>query len=144
MRGGTRVDGAAATFVRADQKQGLRAAWIRVGQLVTELQCRTLLEHVGKRLDLQERPGSDSRRDGDDHYAKLVMQGGPSAGLSVADIVGAVTRAAGLDGEAVRDVQLLERFAFLAVPAGEADRVVDALSGESLRGRSLRLQRVPS
>ncbi len=70
------------------------------------------------------------------------MNGGRAAGLSVADIVAAVTRTAGLDGEAVRDVQLLERFAFLAVPSQDADRVVDALDGESLHGQTVSLQRV--
>ena len=38
-------------------------------------------------------------------------------GLEVADLVHAVTAAAGLDGEAVRNVRVLERFAFLEVPA---------------------------
>ena len=60
----------------------------------------------------------------------------------MADIVAAVTHTAGLDGEAVRDVRVLERFAFLAVPSQDADRVVDALEGESLRGRRVSLQRV--
>ena len=70
------------------------------------------------------------------------MNGGRASGLSVADIVAAVTKNAGLDGEAVRDVQLLERFAFLAVPAQDADRVVDALEGQSVHGRKVSLQRV--
>ena len=43
----------------------------------------------------------------------------------MADIVGAVTSAAGLDGEAVRDVLVLDRFSFLSVPAAEADRVIE-------------------
>ncbi len=38
---------------------------------------------------------------------------------------------AGLDGEAVRDVLVLDRFSFLSVPAGEADRVIDALDGRA-------------
>jgi ATP-dependent RNA helicase DeaD len=59
----------------------------------------------------------------------------------VADIVGAVTSATGLDGEAVRDVSVLERFSFLSVPANEADRVIDALDGRELRGNVLRAQR---
>jgi ATP-dependent RNA helicase DeaD len=73
-----------------------------------------------------------------------VLGGGRAAGLSVADIVGAVTSATGLDGEAVSDVSVLERFSFLSVPAIEADRVIEALSGRELRGQSLRLQRVKS
>jgi hypothetical protein len=39
-------------------------------------------------------------------------------------------------------VSVLERFSFLSVPAAEADRVVEALDGRELRGRTLRLERV--
>ena len=60
----------------------------------------------------------------------------------MADIVGAVTSSAGLDGEAVRDVLVLDRFSFLSVPAGEAERVIEALAGRQLAGRTLSLQRV--
>jgi hypothetical protein len=37
---------------------------------------------------------------------------------------------------------VLERFSFLSVPAGEADRVVQALDGQAVGGRELSLQRV--
>jgi ATP-dependent RNA helicase DeaD len=63
------------------------------------------------------------------------------AGLRVADIVSAVTSSAGLDGEAVRDVVVLDRFSFLSVPSAEADRVIEALNGSRLRGQTLSLQR---
>ena len=53
--------------------------------------------------------------------------------------MGAVTSAAGLDGEAVSDVNVLERFSFLSVPASEADRVIEALDGRELGGRELAL-----
>ena len=71
-----------------------------------------------------------------------MLGGGRAAGLQVADIVGAVTSATGLDGEAVRDVSVLERFSFLSVPSAEADRVIEALDGRELRGKALRLERV--
>jgi len=97
---------------------------------------------------VKERPRRHSKphitRDGSEPSVKLVLGGGRAAGLSVADIVGAVTSATGLDGEAVSDVSVLERFSFLSVPAIEADRVIEALSGRELRGQSLRLQRVKS
>ncbi len=71
-----------------------------------------------------------------------MLGGGRAAGLRVADIVGAVTSATGFDGEAVRDVSVLERFSFLSVPSAEADRVIEALDGHELRGKRLRLERV--
>ena len=53
-----------------------------------------------------------------------------------------MTSSTSLDGEAVRDVLVLDRFSFLSVPADEADRVVDSLDGKEVRGRTLSLQRV--
>jgi hypothetical protein len=37
---------------------------------------------------------------------------------------------------------VLDRFSFLSVPAGEAERVIDSLDGRELRGRKLSLQLV--
>ena len=71
-----------------------------------------------------------------------MLGGGKAAGLRVSDIVSAVTSSAGLDGEAVRDVLVLDRFSFLSVPADEAERVIDSLDGRELRGRKLSLQLV--
>ena len=64
---------------------------------------------VGAPTPVKERPRRHSkprvsRRNEDERYVKLVLGGGRQAGLRVADIVSAVTSAAGLDGEAVRDV----------------------------------------
>jgi len=39
-------------------------------------------------------------------------------------------------------VIVLDRFSFLSVPAGEAERVIEALHGRDLRGYSLSLERV--
>jgi hypothetical protein len=38
---------------------------------------------------------------------------------------------------------VLDRFSFLSVPSGEADRVVDAVDGERLNGHALSLERAP-
>jgi ATP-dependent RNA helicase DeaD len=71
-----------------------------------------------------------------------MLGGGRAAGLQVADIVGAVTSSTGLDGEAVRDVLVLDRFSFLSVPAADAERVIDALDGGDVGGQALSLERV--
>ncbi len=71
---------------------------------------------------------------------KLIVTGGRAAGLEPSDIIHAITAATGLDGEAVRNVRVLERFAFVEVPADEADRVVAKVDGTEVRGQPLRLQ----
>ena len=68
------------------------------------------------------------------------MAGGRAAGLEPSDIIHAITAATGLDGEAVRNVRVLERFAFVEVPADEAERVVEQVSGSQLRGLELRIE----
>ncbi len=77
---------------------------------------------------------------GDGPVRKLILAGGRSAGLEPSDFIHAITAATGLDGEAVRNVRVLERFAFVEVPASEADRVA-ALSGRiEVGGRPLRVE----
>jgi ATP-dependent RNA helicase DeaD len=77
---------------------------------------------------------------GDGPVRKLILAGGRAAGLEPSDFIHAITAATGLDGEAVRNVRVLERFAFVEVPASEADRVA-ALSGRiEVGGRPLRVE----
>jgi ATP-dependent RNA helicase DeaD len=78
--------------------------------------------------------------DGADRMRKLIVRGGRSAGLEPSDVIHAITSAAGLDGERVRNVRVLERFSFAEVPADEAERVVEAVSGTRVRGRALRVE----
>jgi ATP-dependent RNA helicase DeaD len=80
------------------------------------------------------------RRNGREPSRKLIVGAGRSAGLEVADLVTAVTRATGLDGEAVRNVRVLERFSFLEVPASEADGVVERVTGTTVNGTTLTLE----
>jgi ATP-dependent RNA helicase DeaD len=71
---------------------------------------------------------------------KLIVAGGRAAGLEPSDIIHAITAATGLDGEAVRNVRVLERFAFVEVPASEADRVAALSDRIEVGGRPLRVE----
>ncbi|HWF72724.1 MAG TPA: DEAD/DEAH box helicase [Solirubrobacteraceae bacterium] len=77
---------------------------------------------------------------GDGPLRKLIVSGGRAGGLEPSDIIHAITSATGLDGEAVRNVRMLERFAFVEVPEQEADRVVERVNGTEVRGQPLRLE----
>ncbi len=140
--------GRAITFVESRQKRELEAIERHIGTSITQWQQGA----VAPPTPVRERPRRHSkphisRRDEQESYTKLVLGGGRAAGLSVADIVASVTSSAGLDGEAVRDVLVLDRFSFLSVPAAEADRVIDALNGRPIASRAgsqtLSLERVP-
>jgi len=81
---------------------------------------------------------------GDGPGRKLIVSGGRAQGLEPADLVHAITAASGLDGEAVRNVRVLEQFSFVEVPAADAERVVEQLDGTEVRGHTLRLELTPS
>jgi ATP-dependent RNA helicase DeaD len=135
--------GRAITFVEDRQKRELEAIERHIGTSIARWERGA----VSAPTPVRERPRRHSKphvsRPGDgEPYAKLMLASGRERGLSVAEIVAAVTSAAGLDGEAVRDVQVLERFSFVSVPEAEAARVVEALSGREMHGRPLRLERV--
>jgi ATP-dependent RNA helicase DeaD len=77
---------------------------------------------------------------GDGEARKLIISAGRAAGLEPSDIIHSITAATGLDGEAVRNVRVLERFAFVEVPAREAERVVELVNGTEVRGQELRVE----
>ena len=138
--------GRAITFVEDRQKRELEAIERHIGTHIAQWEQGA----VAAPIPVRERPRRHSkprisRRDEQEAYTKLVLGGGRAAGLSVADIVASVTSSGGLDGEAVRDVLVLDRFSFLSVPATEADRVIEALNGRPIGTRStqaLSLERV--
>jgi ATP-dependent RNA helicase DeaD len=78
--------------------------------------------------------------DGEGPLRKVIISGGRAAGLEPKDIIHAITTATSLEGEAVRNVRMLERFAFAEVPSSEAERVVRETGGTDVRGHTLRLE----
>jgi ATP-dependent RNA helicase DeaD len=78
--------------------------------------------------------------DNDGPGRKLIVGGGRAAGLEPSDIIHAITAATGLDGESVRNVRVLERFAFVEVPEQAAERVVERTSGTQVNGHTLTLE----
>jgi ATP-dependent RNA helicase DeaD len=77
---------------------------------------------------------------GDGPFRKLIVSGGRAAGIEPSDIIGAIRTASRLDGEAVRNVRVLEHFAFVEVPGDDAERVVRETGGTEVRGQVLRLE----
>jgi ATP-dependent RNA helicase DeaD len=135
--------GRAITFVEPRQKRELEAIERHIGTSIEPWSQGA----IGAPTPVRERPRRHSKprvsgRAEQERFVKLVLGGGRRSGLQVADIVGAVTSSAGLDGESVRDVLVLDRFSFLSVPAADADRVIGALDGANVRGRELSLERV--
>jgi ATP-dependent RNA helicase DeaD len=70
----------------------------------------------------------------------VFVSGGRAAGLEPSDIIHAIRTATSLDGEAVRNVRMLERLAFVEVPREDAERVVAETTGAQVRGHALALE----
>jgi ATP-dependent RNA helicase DeaD len=132
--------GRAVTFVEARQQRELEAIERHIG---TTIEPWSAGAHT-RPAPVSERPRRHTKphlsHNGDEPGATLIASGGRSSGIEVADLVHAVTAAAGIDGEAVRDVRVLERFSLLTVPRSDADRVVEAVAGAEVNGATLRLE----
>jgi ATP-dependent RNA helicase DeaD len=79
---------------------------------------------------------------GDGPARKLILSVGRVQELEPGDIVHAITSATGLDGEAVRNVRMLQRFTFVEVPDAAAEQVISELNGREVGGRPLALEPV--
>jgi ATP-dependent RNA helicase DeaD len=132
--------GRAITFVEPRQRRELAAiekhAGVKLAPWVKDA-------HVAPTA-AQPKPRRHSKphlsESGDGRARKLIVDGGRAMGLEPSDVIHAITAATGLDGEAVRNVRMLERFTFLEVPEAEADRVVELVSGTELGGRLARVE----
>jgi ATP-dependent RNA helicase DeaD len=70
-------------------------------------------------------------------YTKLIANAGRHEGVEAADLIAAMT-AGGLDGEAIRNVRILERFALVEVPSGDVSRILERVT--QVHGRPVALE----
>ena len=71
---------------------------------------------------------------------QLFVSMGRQDGLRPGDLVGAIANEVGLPGQAIGAIEILDRTAFVEVPAESADAVIAALNRTTLRGRRVRVQ----
>ena len=132
--------GRAITFVEPRQTRELEAIERHIGTSITPWSAGA---HTAP-AKVAERPRRHSKphvaANGHERFTKLIAAAGRREGLEVADLVHAVAEETGLHGEAIRDVKLLERFSFLSVPAEDAERVVAAVDGATVKGIRLRVE----
>src|SRR4029079_3737671 len=64
---------------------------------------------------------------------RLVINVGREAGVRPGDIVGAIANEAGIPGRVIGAIDIYDRVAFVEVPAGDRDRVTDALRSATIR-----------
>jgi ATP-dependent RNA helicase DeaD len=136
--------GRAITFVEPQQRRELRAIENHAGVTLAPWveDAHVAPTAVKPKPRRHSKPHDPS--DGDGRGRKVIASLGRAAGLEPSDIIHAITAATGLDGEAVRNVRVLERFTLLEVPEKDVDRVVDRVSGTEVCGQLVRLERAAS
>jgi ATP-dependent RNA helicase DeaD len=130
-------EGRAITFIEPRQGRELEAIERHIGTSVTPWSegVKTAPAKVEEKPRRHSKPSIS--RDPDEPQVKLIAGVGKADGIEVADLVHAITGAAGVDGEAVRDVRVLERFSLVSVPRSEAERIVAAVDGTAVNGATV-------
>jgi ATP-dependent RNA helicase DeaD len=72
-------------------------------------------------------------------FVRLFFGIGNRDGIRPGDLLGAITGEAAVTGDQVGRIELKDSFSVVEVSSGVADKVIRALNGTSLRGRSLRV-----
>jgi ATP-dependent RNA helicase DeaD len=72
-------------------------------------------------------------------FVRLFVSVGQKDGLRPAEVVGTFTSEAGIAGEQVGKIEIRDTFTVVEVDAAVAERVIRALNGTTIRGRSVRI-----
>ena len=72
-------------------------------------------------------------------WTRLFLSVGKRDGIQAGDLLGAVTGEAGVDGKEVGRIEVRDDFSRIEVHDPVAERVMQALNGSSIRGRSVRV-----
>jgi ATP-dependent RNA helicase DeaD len=132
--------GRAITFVEPQQRRELRAIENHAGVTLAPWVEDAHVAPTAVKAKPRRHSKPHVSADGNGPARKLIVSMGRAEGLEPSDIIHAITAATGLDGEAVRNVRVLERFTLLEVPERDAERVVAGVSGTEVHGHSLRIE----
>ncbi len=72
-------------------------------------------------------------------FVRLFVSLGQRDNMRPADLLGAITGETSIAGKQVGRIEIRDTFSIVEVAASEADRIIRALNGTTLRGRSLRV-----
>ena len=78
--------------------------------------------------------------EGGDHVRYFVTIG-KRDGITVKELVTFIHETTGIPGNRIGDITFLEKFSFVNVPSGFADKFADSLAGSRLKGRRVNVER---
>jgi ATP-dependent RNA helicase DeaD len=125
--------GRAITLVTARQREEIRRI---------EREARTAIgewEPPEERIEHAPRPRRREHAHEDGHV-KLFVNRGRRGGLDEDDIRWALSEGAVVPESAIGEVRVLERFSFVDLDAGEAEKALERLDGTKLKGKQIRVE----
>ncbi|RLS92359.1 MAG: hypothetical protein DWI12_11390 [Planctomycetota bacterium] len=72
---------------------------------------------------------------------RIYIAAGRRMGIRPADLVGAIANEAKVNPRGIGDIEIADGFSLVELPECDADRVVQALSGATMRGRKVAVRR---
>jgi ATP-dependent RNA helicase DeaD len=131
--------GRAITFVTPAQRDEIsrieREAKVSIGEWEP---AEERIEHAPRpRRRDHERETERAERDG---HAKLFVNRGKRSGIGEDDIRWALTEGAVIPADAIGEIRVLERFTFVDLDKGEADKALERLDGTKLGGKQIRVE----
>ncbi len=77
---------------------------------------------------------------GETGMTRLFINVGRNQGIRPQDVVGAIANEAKIPGRSIGAIDILDAYTFVDVPSDTAQRVIDALSAASVKGRSVNVE----
>jgi ATP-dependent RNA helicase DeaD len=77
----------------------------------------------------------------DEDITRLYIGLGRKSGMRPADIVGAIANEAGVNPRAIGAIDIADAFSIVEVPDGDAQTIIDALRGTTLRGKRVTVRK---
>jgi ATP-dependent RNA helicase DeaD len=131
--------GRAITFATAKQREDLKTIERVVKAPIGEWEPpEERLEHA-PRPRRREREVVKVEGDGDGNV-KLFVNRGKRGGIAEEDLRWALTEGAVIPEEAIGSIRVLDRFSFVELKAGEAEKAVEFLDGTKLKGKQIRME----
>ena len=129
--------GRAVTFVEPKQVKELAAIEDHIGTKLTPWKPG----EKAAPAKVEEKPKRHAKpqitRSSDEPSKRCVAAIGSADGVEVADLIGAITGATGLEGEAIRDVRVLDRVSLFSLPESELDQALASLKDAKVGGQAL-------
>ena len=130
--------GRAITFATAKQREDLKTIERTVKAPIGEW------EPPEERLEHAPRPRRRERAapvdGGGDGVVKLFVNRGSRGGIEEEDLRWALTEGAVIPEDAIGSIRVLDRFSFVELDGGQAEKAVEFLDGTKLKGKQIRME----